>query len=1081
MSSDEEDFSDQFSEEEDSFEEEDDLPAPPPVVAKKPAPKPKAPKKTASKPSSAVVSDDETVPAPKPAKAAGSKKTIEEIYQKKTQLEHILLRPDTYIGSTETLQAQMWVMDDEASKKFTYRNISYVPGLFKIFDEILVNAADNKIRDPTMNSIKVTIDTENNRISILNNGRGVPIEMHAKEQVYVPELIFGHLLTSSNYDDSEKKVTGGRNGYGAKLCNVFSTEFVVETGDKKKGKKYKQKFSKNMSVKGEPSVTTSKTEDFTRITFKPDLAKFGMTHLDEDITALFKKRAYDMAGCIQGISVTLNDNKIRVKNFKEYVDMYTPVAELGEGMRKPPPVIYEKVNERWEIAFTVSDGQFQQVSFVNAICTSKGGNHVVHVADQLVGVLSELAKKKEKTKNAKESVIKPHLVKSQLSVFVNCLIENPAFDSQTKEFMTLKASSFGSKCTISEEYMKKVAKSGVLENILAVAKFRHDLALKKTDGKAGRTRISGIAKLDDANNAGSKSLGQHCTLILTEGDSAKSLAVSGLSVIGRDNYGVFPLRGKLLNVRDAAGSMVSNNAEISALKQIIGLQQGKKYESAKDLRYGHVMIMTDQDSDGSHIKGLIINFLECFWPSLLRIPGFLLEFITPIVKVTPKNKNSRKEAISFFTIPEYEEWKKENDEGKNYTIKYYKGLGTSTTEDAKTYFSDLDLHQKEFEALKVGDSALIDLAFNKSKADDRKAWLDRFEAGTYMDHSVDKIPISDFINKELVLFSINDCHRSIPSFVDGMKPGHRKILYCCFKRNLKNEIKVTQLAGYVSEHSAYHHGEASLFSSMIGMAQNYVGSNNLNMLEPRGQFGTRLQGGADAASPRYIFTTLHSMARVVYHPEDDVLLKYLNDDGQDIEPEWYIPILPMVLVNGAQGIGTGWSTSIPNYNPRDIVENIYRIMDNDEPTAMKPWYRGFKGTIDQVTSGSYKVSGTILKTSDTTVDITELPVKTWTQTYKEFLEKAMIGDEAKKVAPWIKDYKEYHTDTSVHFTVTLTEEEMKKTEAEGLEKRFKLTSNLATTNMTCFDLEGRICKYENVEVLLKAFYNLRLKYYIKRK
>ncbi|KAI9344616.1 DNA topoisomerase [Obelidium mucronatum] len=1052
---------------------------------------PKKTKKNSNPPSDDKVEDgdDDEVMAVATSSSNNNKKekkSIEDIYQKKTQLEHILLRPDTYIGSTETLQAHMWVMDDESSKKLSYRNISYVPGLFKIFDEILVNAADNKQRDPSMSAIKVTVDRENNTISVYNNGRGIPIEMHAKEKVYVPELIFGHLLTSSNYDDSEKKVTGGRNGYGAKLCNIFSTEFIVETGDSKKGRKYKQKFSKNMTEKGEPTVKSVKTEDFTKITFKPDLQKFGMTHMDDDITALFKKRAYDMAGCLVGVTVSLNDNKIRIKNFKEYIDLFTPAPEsVGEGLRKPPPVIYEKVSDRWEIAFTVSDGQFQQVSFVNSICTSKGGTHVTHVSDQIGNVLMELAKKKEKTKNAKESVIKPHLVKSQLSVFVNCLIENPTFDSQTKENMTLKVSSFGSKCSISEEFMKKVSKSGVLDNILAVAKFKHDQAMKKTDGKSGRTRISGIAKLDDANNAGSKSMGQHCTLILTEGDSAKSLAVSGLSVIGRDNYGVFPLRGKLLNVREAAGSMISNNAEISALKQIIGLQQGKKYESTKDLRYGHIMIMTDQDHDGSHIKGLIINFLECFWPSLLKIPGFLMEFITPIVKVTPKNKNSRKEAISFFTIPEYEEWKKQNDEGKGYTIKYYKGLGTSTTEDAKQYFSDLDLHQKEFETLQGEDSSLIDLAFNKSKADDRKAWLDRFEPGTYMDHSVDKIPISDFINKELVLFSINDCHRSIPSFVDGMKPGHRKILYCCFKRNLKNEIKVTQLAGYVSEHSAYHHGEASLFSSMINMAQNYIGSNNLNVLEPRGQFGTRLQGGADAASPRYIFTALNSLARVIYHPEDDVLLKYLNDDGQDIEPEWYIPILPMVLVNGAQGIGTGWSSSIPNFNPRDIVENIHRMMDGSEPQSMKPWYRGFKGTIEEdgKTKGSYKVSGTILKTSDTTVDITELPVKTWTQNYKEFLEKAMIGDEAKKITPVGEgsDYKEYHTDTSVHFTVTLSEEAMKQAEAEGLEKRFKLVANLSTSNMTCFDVEGRICKYENVESLMKSFYNLRLKYYIKRK
>ena len=399
---------------------------------------------------------------------------------------------------------------------------------------------------------------------------------------------------------------------------------------------------------------------------------------------------------------------------------------------------------------------------------------------------------------------------------------------------------------------------------------------------------------------------------MTEGDSAKSLAVSGLSVVGRDNFGVFPLRGKLLNVREASHSQIMANAEISAIKQILGLQQGKTYTDTSSLRYGHLMIMTDQDHDGSHIKGLIINFFDHFWPSLLKIPGFLLEFITPIVKAT-KGKGPNKREVSFFTIPEYETWKARNDNGKGWVLKYYKGLGTSTTEDAKKYFSDLGKHLKPFKVANDDSRALIDMAFNKKKADDRKEWLRAFEDGTFMDHSVDEIPIEDFVNKELILFSRADNVRSIPCAVDGFKPGQRKILFSCFKRNLKSEIKVAQLAGYVSEHSAYHHGEISLCMTIVNMAQVFVGSNNLNLLQPLGQFGTRLQGGKDAASPRYIFTNLSSLARTIFHPADDPLLNYLNDDGQSIEPEWYIPVIPMLLVNGGDGIGTGWSTGIPNY------------------------------------------------------------------------------------------------------------------------------------------------------------------------
>ncbi|KAI8819632.1 DNA topoisomerase [Fimicolochytrium jonesii] len=994
--------------------------------------------------------------------AVSKAKTVDEIYQKKTQLEHILIRPDTYIGSVEAQTSAMWVYENE---KFVWRNVTYVPGLYKIFDEIIV-------RDSTMDTIRVTISRENNTISVYNNGRGIPVEMHSKEKVYVPELIFGHLLTSSNYDDNEKKTTGGRNGYGAKLCNIFSTEFIVETADSVTGRKFVQVHSDNMSKKGEPKITSNpKGENYTRITFKPDLAKFGMIAIDDDFEALVKKRTLDMAGCVRGVKVFLNDTRVKVKDFKDYAEMYIASA-TSEGAAPKPNVIYERVNDRWEIAFTVSDGQFQQVSFVNSICTTKGGTHVNHVADQLVTSLIEAVKKKDK----KGVPLKPFQAKNHLWVFVNCSIENPAFDSQTKENMTLRQSAFGSKCGVTDDFMKKVMKSGVVENILSFARFKQDQLLKKTDG-AKRTRITGLAKLDDANNAGTKN-GSKCTLILTEGDSAKSLAVAGLSVIGRDNFGVFPLRGKLLNVREASHSQITANAEINAIKQIMGLQHGKQYTTVDSLRYGHLMIMTDQDHDGSHIKGLIINLIDHFWPTLLKIPGFLLEFITPIIKVT-KGTGPNKKEQTFFTIPEYEEWKEDNQNGKGWTIKYYKGLGTSTTEDCKKYFSTMQRHLKPFSPIQDEERALVDMAFSKKKADDRKEWLREFEPGTYMDHDQAQIPITDFINRELILFSMADNARSIPSAVDGLKPGQRKTLFSCFKRKLKGEIKVAQLAGYVSEHSAYHHGEASLASTIVGLAQNFVGSNNLPLLEPLGQFGTRLQGGKDAASARYIFTALTPLTRALYHPSDDALLSYQNEDGQMIEPEWYLPILPMLLLNGGEGIGTGWSTSIPNYNPRDIVDNIFRMMDDRELIDMQPWYRGFRGTIESIGKDKFRVTGCIEKIDDTTVEITELPIRCWTQSYKEDLEAWLTGTE--KQAAWIKDYREYHTEAAVKFIVTMSEEQMALAEKEGLEKRFKLISSISTSNLVCFDQQGRIRKYDTIEEIFREFYHLRREFYQKRK
>ncbi|XP_010023678.2 DNA topoisomerase 2 [Eucalyptus grandis] len=1020
------------------------------------------------------------------APAAGRKgKTVEETYQKKSQLEHILLRPDTYIGSVEKHTQSLWIYDvggdggdggGGGGGEMVHRPITYVPGLYKIFDEILVNAADNKQRDPRMDSLKVTIDADRNLISVYNNGDGVPVEMHREEHVYVPELIFGHLLTSSNYDDNVKKTTGGRNGYGAKLTNIFSTEFVIETADGKNGLKYKQVFSKNMGVKGAPDIKACKAgENWTKVSFKPDLAKFNMTHLEDDVVALMKKRVIDMAGCLgKTVKVELNGKRVPVKTFAEYVGLYLKSASKNRP-ECPLPRIEETVNDRWEVCVSLSDGQFQQVSFANAIATIKGGTHVDYVTNQIANHVMSVVNKKNKNAN-----LKAHNVKSHLWVFVNALIDNPAFDSQTKETLTLRQSSFGSKCELSDKFLQKVVKSGIVESLLSWANFKLSKDLKKTDGSK-RENLRGIPKLEDANDAGGRN-SDKCTLILTEGDSAKALAMAGLSVVGRDRYGVFPLRGKLLNVREASHSQIMENKEIQYIKQILGLQQNKDYDSVKSLRYGHLMIMTDQDHDGSHIKGLLINFVHSFWPSLLKVPSFLVEFITPIVKATHKNGRE----LSFYTMPEYESWKESlGGSGSGWSIKYYKGLGTSTSKEGKQYFQNLDMHKKDFVWVDDQDGDAIELAFSKKKIEARKTWLRQFEPGTYLDQKEKLIKYSDFVNKELILFSMADLQRSIPSMVDGLKPGQRKILFCSFKRNFIKEAKVAQFSGYVSEHSAYHHGEQSLASTIIGMAQDYVGSNNINLLMPNGQFGTRNMGGKDHASPRYVYTKLSPTTRFLFPKDDDNLLSYLNEDGQSIEPTWYMPILPMVLVNGSEGIGTGWSSYIPNYNPRDIIANLRRLLNGEMMEPMDPWYRGFRGTIEKTATKeagiTYTVCGIIEEVNDTTLRITELPIRRWTQDYREFLESLSTGEKDKAKDPFVKEFRQYSDDVTVHFEVMLTEENMMIAKQEGLLKKFKLTSSISTSNMHLFDPNGVIKKYDSPEQILEEFFHLRLECYEKRK
>ncbi|KAL7950118.1 DNA topoisomerase [Trichoderma barbatum] len=1058
----------------------------PPIAKKQKTAAP--PKKSGSKPlaeleNDTMVLDDESKPS-----AASKKKTATETYQKLTQLEHIIKRPDTYIGSVEKTDQQMWVYNKEA-KQMEYRSITYVPGFYKIFDEILVNAADNKQRDSSMSMMKVNIDRATGEISVENNGKGIPIVIHEKEKVYIPELIFGHLLAGSNFDDNEKKTVGGRNGYGAKLCNVFSTEFTLECQDSENGKRYKQLWTNNMQTMHKAKILSNKSADFVRVTFKPDYTRFGMEEgITDDLEALLYRRVYDMAGTMRGVKVQLNGELIKIKDFKSYCDLYAKSIagersnEEGGNPTCTVEIDKDKGHPRWEVGFTVSDGTFQQVSFVNSIATTSGGTHVNYVADQITAYLLKAVTKLRKGHGLKQAHLRNHIF-----IFVNCLVDNPAFTSQTKEQMTTKASQFGSKCVLGEDFLKKVAKSDAIKNIMDFAERKADKMMAKSDGNK-RSRVSN-AKLVEANLAGTKR-GHECTLILTEGDSAKGLAVSGRAILDPDRIGVFPLRGKLLNVRDASIDQITKNQEIQNIKQFLGLKHKQVYTDTKSLRYGHLMIMADQDHDGSHIKGLLINFLQVQFPSLLQIPDFFREFITPIVKVwqgpNPKKPLRLK---SFFTQPQYEEWKEERGgEVSRWHYKYLKGLGSSSNEDAQVYFTNLDEHLKEFDVMKPEEADMFDLAFSKKKADARKEWLGGFVPGTYLDHSAKTISYGDFVNKELILFSMADNIRSIPSMIDGLKPGQRKVLYACFKRNVVKDEKVVELAGYVSGLTAYHHGEVSLQQTIIGLAQDFVGSNNINVLEPSGNFGSRLAGGSDAASPRYTFTRLSPFARSIFSALDDPNLSHQFEDGKQIEPEIYAPVLPMVLINGADGIGTGWSTSIPNYHPLEVVKNLRRRMgrleegdDEEKPfETMTPWFRGWKGTPEAAGPDRYKFNGIAYRNEQNPneVVITELPIRVWTDDFKARLEKIISGVDGPS---WIKDYKEFNDHKTVHFEIQVDEKHMAKVVEEGLLERFKLTKQVATSNLVAFNTRGQIRKYEKVEDILEEYYVYRLEMYLKRK
>ncbi|GBN23976.1 DNA topoisomerase 2-alpha [Araneus ventricosus] len=461
------------------------------------------------------------------------KKNIKEVYTKHTSLEHILLRPDTYIGSLNKISEEKWILETAHSVK---RNITFSPGLLQIFDEILLNACDNKTRDKNMNVLKIHIDQKRSQISIFNNGKCIPIEIHEEENCYIPTLLFKTLLTSSNYDDKDRKLTAGRNGFGAKLCNIFSKKLIVETASKDSEKKFTQIFEDNMKNETEPDVQPYLGSDFTRITFYPDLDKFFMTHLDSDIICLMSKRAFDIAGCTPDVKVILNDKTIPVRNFKDYVDLY---FKGNEDVNEDLKIMHTIVNDRWEIAVTLSDSGPQHTSFVNSIATNEGGSHVKMVIDKISSKILDIIRKKWK------NFRKAGEIQKYLWAFINFQVENPAFYSQIKDRLTTPAENFSDTFNVPQKFVDELNESGMIEIIISKIKSKAEREEeKKRSGKKVK-KLKGISKLEEANLAASDQ-SRKCTLILTEGDSAKSLAVSGLSVIGRDKYRVFPLKGKNL-------------------------------------------------------------------------------------------------------------------------------------------------------------------------------------------------------------------------------------------------------------------------------------------------------------------------------------------------------------------------------------------------------------------------------------------------------------------------------------------------------------------------------------------------------
>lgn len=995
-----------------------------------------------------------------------------DVSYKKLQLhEQILLRPDTYIGSCKNIPSSdpIYVKVGERIKE---KNITYPEGLVRLFVEAVSNAIDNTWRSLQENITPkfIKINIADNKISVWNDGKNIPLDIHPEEKIPIPELIFGNLLTSSNYNDNEERKTSGKNGLGIKICSVFSSMFSVEIYNKDAGKIYTQVWRDNMykkepavyKTKGFPKTIEDGKNGYTMVEFIPDFKRFGVEGFTDDIMALFEKLIYDtaMTVSLKGVKVIYNGSLVAVNNIKDYVKLY---------FEEEPKDMMTLASADCKVV-VCPNNEFTHVSFVNGIYTKDGGVHVKKWSDTIFKPISEKINTTLKDKSIDISHVKKHFF-----IFIYADVSNPLFGNQNKT----RFDGPPVEAELKEAELKKLMKWEFVDKIKDTLKSKELSNLKtQTERKRGTVNVEG---LKDANFAGKKGKNIDCVLCITEGDSANTYAISGMKyglkfgdkeVKGRDYIGSLPVRGKFLNVRNASIQSLLKNTEVKSLIQAFDLQFDVDYtndENFKKLRYGKLMAITDADVDGYHITGLLFNFIHKLFPSLAKRKGFFNLMRIPIVKIGGKHNKS------FFTQHSAEEYIEKNKPKKD-DIKYFKGLGTAQDEDIE---EDFGRRIVEFEVDENGDQMMVNI-FGKENADFRKEWIMNHENSHQeegKDYVVQDLSVSNFLNNEMILFSIDDCKRSIPSMTDGLKESQRKILFSAFKRRLlynDKSIKVAQFSGYVAEHSSYHHGEQNLVDTTIKLAQTFVGSNNIPLFFNEGQFGSRVKNGDDAASGRYLFTKLNLPTRTIFRPEDDDFLNDRIEEGETVEKEFYVPIVPMILVNGCSaGIGSGFSSSVPSYKLEDIITGINKWLDKGSLEGfddIKPWYRGFNGNIT-VEGKKIITEGVYEKIKEKTYRVTELPIgkaNISIDKYEEFLKKLQ---EEKQITSFSSNC----TESIVDFTINITEE------FEVSHKSLNLLDSVYTSNMVLFDPSNKIKKYETVQDILEEFCNVRYSLYEVRK
>jgi DNA topoisomerase II len=996
----------------------------------------------------------------------------ESDYKTYTEIEHVLERPQMYLGRREVTACQgpTFEWTSETTLVPTAYSVTTSPLPEKLLDEVMANSMDASLEDATVKNISVSVNAETGEIVVYNDGTGIPVRpLSATDRTLVPTVIFSQPRSSSKFDDTKESLTGGMNGFGIKLANIWSSRFTVKTFHPGSRREFEQTWSNNMrDTEGPKTRVCGNKRGWVEVRFVPDFERIGIQlPLSPGVLAMLHARVFDACACTHArVRVQLDGRVVPIKGPAQYAALtFSPSKVLAHDL-----VAIDGV-DRLDVT-VVDSGAERSMWFVNGLRTRGGGTLLEYVVRKVGEILT--AKVREKSKNQSLSV-RPSLIKEHLGIVAVARIPNARFTSQEKDVLESPVSKFGFQWTPSKSFVQGVERSELVDRALQA-----HVATDERKSKTAVRRTTLPSKLDPALLAGKR--GSACTLILTEGDSAKATVVAAIDVIGREKYGIFPLRGKVINGMANAATKLLENEEVKNMLAILHIDPFKKTWSEGEINalpYSNgVLIVADADVDGTHICGLVVCLLHRLCPDILRQrPNFVRKFASPILQAHHNGVTH-----SFLTDHAFRVWRdaQPDDVLRRVRIDYFKGLGTWSSADARRFFAQFKEHTLSLCYSGSTCDDTLRLFFDPEKTDARKSMLTDCDFSTFhLDYTRDDCSIQEFLEQEHIHFSAEDIVRSIPR-IDGFKPGARKVMWAFRKRNFRNKIKVAQAGAAVAEISQYHHGETSLIETICNLSQTHVGTNNLNLLIPKGQFGSRANNRTTHAAPRYIFCRLSPLFDALCPSADDPVLPHDTVDGVIVEPVQYAPVVALPLLNGIFGIGTGFSTSVPNYRPEDVIAATKAYIHEGEAalraSPLLPWYRGFYGTVQEVADkpGTYELNGKFEVQGDT-ITITELPPGKWTSDYREYLKRTFVDTGIAVKLPLDRS-----TEHSVCIDIVCDPAAL-SANRDKLEKMLKLTTVERITNMWLWNSDGKLEKFATPHDIIIACAAHRLSVYDARR